>query len=467
MNRRIFTRIIAFLIVFSLIFSVVSCKKADKGSVKVGYGKADITPTESVPLQGSGHIKMRMSNGFEEELYVCCVVVQDQSGNQVVLLTYDTCVIYPSMLAQVRNEVSSATGVPKENIMVSATHNHGGPNLGDSQEKSIGEYYSMLYKRTVKAAERAMADLSDAKMKTTSVVTENLTFVRRYIMEDGTFAGSNYGTFKKSQIKAHEDGLDEELQLIKFERKGSQDIILANFQAHAASTYPQNSVSSDFVGVYRRTIEEELGCHTIYFQGAAGNLNPMSKIESENIAADYVEHGKLLAQYVIDAEEDYKEATIGAIKFQTMNYKATVDHSGDSLIIKAQEVMNYWKETGNKEEADDLCIGTGISSANHAQGILNTASLGSTIDVELCVISIGNIAFATAPFELFGQLGLQIKEGSPYDMTFIMAYTNGSYGYLPSEDVWDHRGYEVDVCKLPKGDGEKLADQLIAMLKEL
>ena len=468
-------KIINGILVVVLLLSMAGCASGEEnvseskesGGFQVGYGEADITPEESIPLQGSGNVLASMSNGFEERLSVCCFVVKDEKGEMAMIIVYDLCVMGDSNITSIRSDVSKDTGVKKENIIVSTTHNHGGPDITEIGVAAISRYLSHLYDRTVDAAVAAVEDLAPAEMMTTSVQTENLTFVRRYVLENGTYAGSNYGHFGSAPIKEHEAGLDEEMQLIKFVREDKDDIILTNFQAHAASILPTNSASADFVGIYRNTVSEKLGCHVLYIQGASGNLNPMSKIESENVAKNYIEHGKLLAEYTIKAEGSYKKANTGDVKIKSVTYAAEINHAYDALVAEATQIRNYWRSSGNKTKADEMCEGTDISSANHAQAICAIAAFGAKIDTQLTVLSIGNTAFATAPFELFGQLGLMIKEKSPYDMTFVMAYTNGSYGYLPSEDVWDHRGYEVDVCKLPKGGGEALVGQLINMLDQM
>ena len=85
----------------------------------------------------------------------------------------------------------------------------------------------------------------------------------------------------------------------------------------------------------------------------------------------------------------------------------------------------------------------------------------------LSVMAIGNVAIATAPFEMDHRNGITVKENSPYEMTLISAYTNGSYGYIPDKDAWPNGGYEVDTCKYVKGTGEMIAGELVSMLTEL
>ena len=55
--------------------------------------------------------------------------------------------------------------------------------------------------------------------------------------------------------------------------------------------------------------------------------------------------------------------------------------------------------------------------------------------MESHVIRLGNIAFATNPFELFLDYGNQIKARSYAEQTFIVQLCNGIGGYLPTENA--------------------------------
>jgi len=48
------------------------------------------------------------------------------------------------------------------------------------------------------------------------------------------------------------------------------------------------------------------------------------------------------------------------------------------------------------------------------------------------------------PGEVFVAYQHQIKACSPFANTFVLAYTNGNIGYVPTEDAFPQGGYEVD-----------------------
>jgi hypothetical protein len=87
--------------------------------------------------------------------------------------------------------------------------------------------------------------------------------------------------------------------------------------------------------------------------------------------------------------------------------------------------------------------------------------------MELNVLCAGDIAFATAPFEMFNSNGRYIKENSPFKMTFVLAYCNGFNSYLPDEKAFNYDCYEVNARRFPKGSAEEVAQTNVAMLKQL
>ena len=82
-------------------------------------------------------------------------------------------------------------------------------------------------------------------------------------------------------------------------------------------------------------------------------------------------------------------------------------------------------------------------------------------------MSIGEIAFATTPYEMHDTNGMQVKEGSPFQMTFMCAYTNGQYNYVAADHAYILGGYEVNGGRFVRGTGEAVVARLDAMLDEL
>lgn len=442
--------------------SVASTTEPSAEGLMVGFAKVNITPEETVPLSGSA--SRGVSNGMLEYIYGTCVAISDGADNVALIFSIDIQNAY-SPTPSWRNAISRATGVSEDKIMLCFTHTHSAPNTG-SDDPAIVRYNSMVSDRLVKAAKTAIEDLSPAEAYTTSTKTENMNFVRRYIMNDGTLCGDNFGS-TASGYNRHETEADNTLQLVKFVRESGEDVIMANFQMHSNYTIKQNAISSDVAGAFRDALEQKSGVNVIYLNGASGNINPTSRITEENVVSSHKEWGEKLAQYAMDAESTYTRVELNALKTTQVILDVETNHADDHLAVKAAEIYSYFESTGDLTTANQMCAEAGISSIYHANTIVANSRRDKTTTMELDVYSIGDIAFIFAPVEMFDTNGMYIKDNSPYGMTFICGYANQCQGYMPSELAYELIGYEVATTMFAKGTAEKVADKYLELLSQL
>ena len=84
-------------------------------------------------------------------------------------------------------------------------------------------------------------------------------------------------------------------------------------------------------------------------------------------------------------------------------------------------------------------------------------------------IRIGNQAIVSLPFEVLVEIGLELKEKSPFARTFTISLANGGYGYLPPPHQHELGGYEtwIGTSKFEKDSSVILTKHLLEMLGEL
>jgi hypothetical protein len=76
-------------------------------------------------------------------------------------------------------------------------------------------------------------------------------------------------------------------------------------------------------------------------------------------------------------------------------------------------------------------------------------------------------ALVTLPGELFVELGLSIKQNSPFETTFVVELANDFPGYIPTKQAFAEGSYEPTNSKVMPGGGEMLRDAAIELLKKL
>lgn len=437
-----------------------------EGQILAGYARADITPEESVPMGSYGNSLQRMSEGFKDPLYITCLYLTDKDGNSTAVIAMDIGNCGGSFILSVREEAAEQLGLPIENVVLAASHTHEAPDT-TVQHPATARWQQQFREAMKNALDQAVADQAPAELEINSAMTERLTFVRRYVLEGGIYVGYESDITESGlAVIGHETEADGELQMLKFNRdEDKTDILVANFQAHPhlGGGSANRQISSDFVGPFRDKIKESLGYDVVYITGAAGNLNTYSYIKSEQLTSDYREYGKLLAKYVIDAEDTYTKVDAGQVQVATMGFEGEIDHSLDHMVPIAQEALNYYEQTNSIASVREKYHSQGINSPNHANMIINRSTKAAW-PFDIWAISIGDVAFAVAPYEMFDTQGMFIKENSPYAMTVITTCANRGYGYMPSKAACEHGGYEADNTYFVPGSAEKLADMYLEML---
>jgi hypothetical protein len=90
-------------------------------------------------------------------------------------------------------------------------------------------------------------------------------------------------------------------------------------------------------------------------------------------------------------------------------------------------------------------------------------------DVAIQAIRLGDQAIVSLPFEVLVEIGMELKEKSPFERTMIVELANGGFGYLPPPHQHELGGYEtwLGTSKMEKQASVILTKHLLEMLEEL
>ena len=411
--KRLICIAISMLIVISL-FAACDKPTEEAGVFSVGYGKADISPEHPVFLRGYGSLyEERTSTGVADPLYATCVAIKDASGNQVLLISLDLLGCDTGVMRPIRESIAAETGVPFDNVMVSCSHSHCGPDMGDFT------YRELLLSRMLDASKEALSTYKPATMETTFCRVDGINYVRHYLLTDGTYMGEGVGSVPRKQIYGHYGKADNMLQVIRFNREGDKPVLLMNWQGHPRSSepYSNTTATSNVAGILRKTVEEALDCYASYFLGGSGNANNDSQIPTEVHYENYMEVGQALGQEIINIVDTFEPVNTGDIQI-------AINHLNVSGAV-ADEGAPYY------------------------------------------AMSFGDVAFVFVPNEIFDTNAMAVRDNSKFKMTFYASCSNESYGYLPTDPSfdWVHH-YEVRTTKYPKGTALVVQNMLSALLDD-
>lgn len=476
-------KLLLFLLALSLILPLVSCASSlDAGTAPTAETAEETKTKEQNTEDKEVKIPEGFSTGFarqdvspygysvrmnstytaetvKDPIFATCIAVSD--GKEIALF-FSLDIRNTTKGAQMQSFVSKATGIPEENMFFTATHNHSGPDPTASTSDVV-RWYTDFYKALAKAAKDAIADLAPSQIfvgKALSPAGTN--FVRRYVRADGSWDGIHNANTSSAPVVAYESEADKELRTVRFDRGDKKDIVMVNWQAHAAHALDANktAITADFITNLRKGVEKDMDVHFAYFQGACGDVNFSSRMNDKKYDG-WEEIGKVLVDTVKEAVGAEEEAESGKLQITKSVLDGVVRKETAERVKQAKEVNN------TAGEAKDALLATyGFASRYAVSAVIKRAGMGETSPLPLYCISFGDVAFASAPFEMFNTNGIQLRAASPFQMTFNCSYTNGACGYMPSSEGFDHGGYEYDTCYFEKGTGERVVNESVRILSE-
>lgn len=302
----------------------------------------------------------------------------------------------------------------------------------------------MLPDQFAESASLAMADRAAATMEMGSFEVEGLNFVRHYQYTDADgilrYFGDNFGTATYNSTTDHVTQADRTMYLVKFTRQG-QDILMANWRVHPHMTGGSSkyAVSADIIGTTRKYFEEKSGMHFLYLQGAAGNINEISKLSGEKHGYNYVQYGEALSDQMMAALEAgcLSFAATGQLQVDNYSYTALADRPSEEEYNAAKAAKAAYEEfleanpgaTSAQKRA--FCESYGYLTHFHFNNVITRYGLNDTYQLPLNVISLGDeLAFFTAPGELWDTVSMEVEEASPFAMTMCVGYSQDHFNYF-------------------------------------
>lgn len=417
--------------------------------MEVGIAYRSVTPALGTALKG--YYVERLADAVHDPLQVKAMVSWD-GQHCFVLVVVDVIDVPATAYMRARAFIASEWGIPVHHVTIGSTHTHTGPFLTESYEDS-------LFEAILSAVNEARNHRIPVVLKAGSVEVHGLSFHRRYLMKDGSVR-FNPGVHNPDVVRPA-GPTDPEVGILVYETlSGDPHVIIVNFAIHL-DTIGGTAISADFPYF----LEQELQVHfqsspaVLFVPGACGNINHINVYEDERLKSfdKAAQIGGRLAQAVIDHYPHLVEvrSSLFKIRAEQLHLRSPV-YSQRTI----QEAL-IAAEKESEEESSTPQIRT-------ARKILRVANLDAGgLKAEVQVVAIGEVALVMLPTEIFVELGLAIKERSPFARTYVFTFMNFSVGYVPNRDAFDQGAYEVEVSMIEAGQGERLVDTALNLLDKL
>lgn len=381
--------------------------------LKAAVVKIDITPSNSQHLLG---YQERKSTGVLDRIYHKILVLDDGS-TQFYIVSSDICLYSPSEYDKVAAKLQKLYGINPLNIWWCVTHTHSAPEFG-----ATGLYGIYMGDRIQHTVDAAYTEMIEQKL------IDGIAEVRNKLTDATLSVGWGFSQANinrraidvngKASLGMNPDGpVDRRIGLLRINKKdGNPLALIANYAIHGTVMSGANlQISGDAPGVVAEYVEEKIGAPLIFINGAAGNLAPIYSVYPNAGAGHLSEFRVLLGDKILEANKNIKSA-VADVKLQA-----------DEIIVETPKKPGLsWSSDLSKyalvKQPDDTLV---------------------RLPVRLLKIN-KDIAVWSAPVELFCEVSNEVRSRSPFPYTFYFGYTNGWFGYLPTEAEWKHGGYEVE-----------------------
>ncbi len=444
-------------------------------SLKAGFARVNINPPMGIFV--SGYFKERFADGILDNLEANALAIS-LNGETQLLINVDNAGIVQKISTAYRKLVSEATSVPMDNIMISCTHTHTGPEVnGRDNDPLVVEYRTFLGKRIRDAAVFAIADLKDAKMGYGKGKAENVAFVRRFIMKDGS-TKTNPGV-NNPDIVRPVGQIDDSVNVIRFDREGADTIVFVNFANHP-DVVGGCKISGDWPALLRKDVEKILdNTKCIFFNGAQGDINHVNvhpkggDLNGMFIDFDDVSRGYSHAQYiarvvtggVLQAFDKVNYIDVDSIKGKLVTINVPSNKPTPAELPEAHRINDLHKAGKDSElPYEGMMLTTVVAEAGRMVLLENAPD---AFDMILSGFRIGPVAIIGIPGEPFNAIGRGLKETEGYDMIIPCCITNGYQGYFPMQDSYDEGGYEARSSIFKAGVGEFIIKEGKKLLEDL
>jgi len=367
---------------------IISSFSVIAGEFQAGVSTITITPEAHKDVVDTLQAGPKTVGNISDPLYAKALVLSD-GHSRIGMISLDLMHIPPAAFRRLLTDLREKCTF--EQIFLSVTHSHSG-YVGNNDHEALSEKLVAV----IKAAE--------ANLQTVKIGAAEGTLDEVYNRIIRRSSGEAEMLWTNPERKNNRN-IDQSVGIINLKKSNGETLVnIVNYNAHPVVTMDLNKVviSADYPGQMAKSLNELDEGETLFFLGAAGDANPYlagAKPTSQALA-NSKELGAKLAAVVADSIQNIQDyQTHGLFSFNNVRY---------SLAPKK------------------------ISKVESVAAEINTLLLTK------------DIALASFSGEFFSQFGLALKQQSPVKHTFFLGYTNGSIGYIPTEEAVQFGGYGAE-----------------------
>jgi hypothetical protein len=419
------------------------------GTFRAGFAERDITPELGMEIPGG------YGKAFHRSFHDPCKVraaVFDDGPRRVALVGVDALIVPRHLVQAVRKAIQEKCGIPPEAVLIGASHSHSSGPVGMVQpgeydhaselvrmlayEKSSCAHAGYLAKvrgEVIAAVCQADDVRAEARCSFGAGHEDKAAFNRRFRMKNGlTYTHPGKGN---PDIVGPAGPIDPQVGVVgAWDKAGKLLGCVVNYACHATTS--PGGISANWIYYLEKTIRGALGADVpvVFLAGACGDVTQVDNLDP----------------HANPPGEQWARLVGGRVGAEAVKVLLSAQ-PGAEIPLDARSAVLRIRRRAPTGERVRRCLElvrkdskeVGATEWTFAKEIVLLNALLArepVADAEVQAVQVGPAVFVSNPAEMFCQLGLDLKKGSPFPLTFPVELANGCVGYVPTQEALGEHG---------------------------
>ena len=411
---------------------------------RAGFGASCITPPLPCRLAGFAR-REGLSWQVAQQLWARSMVLDDATC-RIGWVVCDLLEVGRSLVAEIRAAVNATGCLDGQDVMVSATHTHAGPDLscewadgGHAHAEAKAAYRNFLAHAVASSLVAAVSELAPASLAWGEEAVYGAGASRR---------AGGAGPQRLGALTATDGARLRGMRVI--------------YPCHGTVLGPDNlSVSGDIIGTTVEALERATGAlgGCSWAQGAAGDVSTRFTRRERT----FVELQRLAQVVATGAQR-----AAGAAKPLTGDLRARLERTTVALPMKSDDAVGTQRELVPVSERapGDRSKAALLEEALAARAARRNGAFQPEDKAEICVLGIGQLDLCFLPGEPFESIERALCQRADLPDLRVVGYSNGAPGYIFTPEEEPEAGYEVMASPLTGGAGESIVSAATRLLSQ-
>ena len=405
--------------------------------MRFGIAVTDITPDFPTKMHGYG-AREDFYDGVNDRLTFTALVLEE-NGRRMMIGAADICTFHrDGSVRDLMAAVGEVVACPADNVMLNASHTHGGPAIADAEKHTVEpkdfgstkHYAEFLRSKVLEAAEAAAGSLAEGTLWLCE--GETALPMNRRPMRDGHVVNA-----------PNPDGsTDNRMPLLVLkDAAGAIKAIGAKVACHPVTTGAQHLLTADYPGAWREAVRTAFNGQVIPFflQGSGADTRPHHAQEGDRwVHRPHSLLPRIGRELCADMLKALTEQPLRPIENLLLKGKlAVVAAPCERTYATREDFERFAREGENKYEktygAEALwMLDHGETIPDQVDFFVQTVWLNE--DIALIGLNV----------EPLLALGRHVEDAVAPKTGLLLGYTNGCVSYAPDAAELARGGYEAN-----------------------